>query len=103
MQVSMEVLLTELGLLLQPLQQSFVTYGKWVTNTWLKSIWEKVDKSEDQYLAEVNLDNLESSSGQRQEYWLVAICAVREACTLRGNSHSHGCCNRSTQDGRVIT
>jgi hypothetical protein len=28
---------------------------------------------EDQYLAEVNLDYLESSSGERQEYWLVAI------------------------------
>jgi hypothetical protein len=21
-----------------------MAYGKWVTNTWLKSIWEKVDK-----------------------------------------------------------
>jgi hypothetical protein len=29
---------------LQPLQESFVTYGKWITNTWLKSVWEKVDK-----------------------------------------------------------
>ncbi len=37
---------------------------------------------EDQYLAEVNLDNLESSSGERQEYWLVAICAAREAGLL---------------------
>jgi hypothetical protein len=34
---------------------------------------------EDQYLAEVNLDNLKSSSGERQEYWLVAIRAAREA------------------------
>jgi hypothetical protein len=37
---------------------------------------------EDQYLAEVNLDNLESSSGERQEYWLVAIRAAREAGLL---------------------
>jgi hypothetical protein len=44
MQVSMEILLTKLGLSLQPLQESFVTYEKWVTNTWLKSIWEKVDR-----------------------------------------------------------
>jgi hypothetical protein len=44
MQVSMEVLLTELGLSSQPFQELFATYGKWVTNTWLKSIWEKVDK-----------------------------------------------------------
>jgi hypothetical protein len=40
----MKVLLMELGLLLQLFQKSFVTYGKWVMNTWLKSIWEKVDK-----------------------------------------------------------
>jgi hypothetical protein len=44
MQVSMETLLIELGLSTQPLQESFVTFGKWVTNTWLKSIWEKVDR-----------------------------------------------------------
>ncbi len=49
---------------------------------------------EDQYLAEVNLDDLESSSGERQEYWLVAICAAWEACSLRGDSHSHGGRNR---------
>ena len=32
---------------------------------------------EDQFLAEVNLDDLEESSGERQEYWLVAIRAAR--------------------------
>jgi hypothetical protein len=40
----MELLLTELGVSLQPLQDSFVTYGKWITNTWLKSVWEMIDK-----------------------------------------------------------
>jgi hypothetical protein len=44
MQVSTEVMLTELGLLPQPFQESFVNHGKWATNTWFKSIWEKVDK-----------------------------------------------------------
>jgi hypothetical protein len=45
MQATTEVLLTELGLLPQPLQELFVAYDKsWVTNTWLKSIWEKVNK-----------------------------------------------------------
>ena len=28
---------------------------------------------EDLYLVEVNLDNLETSSGKRQEYWLLTI------------------------------
>ncbi len=44
MQVTMELLLTELGISAQPLQESFVRYGKWITGTWLKSVWEKVDK-----------------------------------------------------------
>ncbi len=39
---------------------------------------------EDQYLAEVNLEDLESTTGKRQEYWLVAIRAAREASILQG-------------------
>ncbi len=39
---------------------------------------------EDQYLAEVNMEDLETSSGERQEYWLMAIRAAREASRLRG-------------------
>jgi hypothetical protein len=44
MQVTIELLLTELGISSQTLQESYVRYGKWITNTWLKSIWEKVDR-----------------------------------------------------------
>jgi hypothetical protein len=44
MSVTMELLLTKLGMSLQPLQASYTDYGKWVTNTWLKSVWEKVYK-----------------------------------------------------------
>jgi hypothetical protein len=41
--------------------------------------WEGL-LEEDQYLAEVNLEDLEHSTlGEQQEYWLVAIQAVREA------------------------
>ena len=39
---------------------------------------------EDQYLAEVNMDDLETSSGERQENWLMAIRVAREASRLRG-------------------
>jgi hypothetical protein len=42
MSVTMEVLLPELGMSPQPLQTSYPEYGKWVTNTWLNFIWEKV-------------------------------------------------------------
>jgi hypothetical protein len=44
MQVSMELLITKLGISPQPLQESYAKYGKWITHSWLKSIWEKVDK-----------------------------------------------------------
>ena len=39
---------------------------------------------EDQYLVEVNLENLQSTTGERQEYWLAAIRAAREANILQG-------------------
>ena len=35
---------------------------------------------EDHYLLEVNLDNLENISGERQEYWPLAIRATRQTC-----------------------
>ena len=40
----MELLVTELGLSLQSLQESFKTYGRLITNSWIKSVWEKVSK-----------------------------------------------------------
>jgi hypothetical protein len=33
--------------------------------------WDLLE--EDQYLAEVNLEYLEHTSGERQEYWLITI------------------------------
>jgi hypothetical protein len=44
MSVLMELLITELGISAQPLCESFLKYGSWVTHTWLQSLWEKVDK-----------------------------------------------------------
>ena len=41
--------------------------------------WER----EDQFLAEVNLEDLEGTSGANQEYWLLAIRTAREASQLR--------------------
>ena len=38
---------------------------------------------EDQFLAEVNLEDLESTLGANQEYWLLAIRKAREASRLR--------------------
>ncbi len=37
---------------------------------------------EDLWMMEVNLGDLETTSGEQEEYWLVAIRAAREAATL---------------------
>ncbi len=58
---------------------------------------------EDQFLAEVNLEDLENTSGERQEYWLVAMCAAREARLLRGVSQPYLGCNTAAGEGRFIT
>jgi hypothetical protein len=43
LQTSMELMLVEGGVLTQILSQPFQRYSKWVTNNWLKSVWEKTD------------------------------------------------------------
>ncbi len=45
----------------------------------------------DQYLCEFNLEDLENTLGERQEYWLIAIRAARKATTLQGNQHNSAC------------
>ena len=42
-------------------------------------------KKDDQYLMELvlNMNSLKESSGESQEYWLLAIAAARKACKLR--------------------
>ena len=36
----------------------------------------------EKYLMEINLEDLENTSGERQQYWLLAIRAAREASKL---------------------
>ena len=40
-------------------------------------------EDQDRYLLDINLDDLETSSGEDQYYWLVAICAAREDRELK--------------------
>jgi hypothetical protein len=58
---------------------------------------------EDQYLAEVNLEDLESTTGKRQEYWLVAICAAWEASILQRQHTARQCHRRSALRGHLNT
>ncbi len=43
---------------------------------------------EDKYLAEVNLEDMATSSGERQHYWLLAIQTARNHFTLRAQQES---------------
>ena len=57
---------------------------------------------EDHFLAKVNLEDSECTSGEQQEYWLVAICAAREASLLVGATEWNRDCNTTAGDGRII-
>ena len=45
---------------------------------------------EDKWMLEVNLGDLESTSGEQEEYWLIAIRAAREAAMLTRQQISTG-------------
>jgi hypothetical protein len=52
---------------------------------------------EDRYLLEINLEDLERTSGEHQAYWLLAVKAARQASSLlrqqaarRRSRHNHG-------------
>ncbi len=92
------------GLILKLLE---TTHGQWLyhnvqvhdaiagtrVTTWKEQIQHKIEHQlelgamgllqEDKYLTEINLEDMELTSGKRQEYWLLAITAAREAKTLR--------------------
>ena len=58
---------------------------------------------EDQFLGEVNLEDLENTSGEKQEYWLFSVRAAREAGLLWGATHQNSGRSRTALDGRFIT
>ncbi len=64
--------------------------------------WEDLTE-EDQYLAEVYLEDLEHTSGKQQEYWLVMIQAAQEASRLQGLSQSNVNRRMAPGRGRVYT
>ena len=40
----------------------------------------------DKYLMEINLEDLENTSGKKKQYWLLAIRAARESSRLRAQN-----------------
>jgi hypothetical protein len=53
---------------------------------------------EDKYLMEINLEDMESTLGERQEYWLLAITTTQEAKILHKQQRlahdSQWCCEQ---------
>ena len=73
-------------------------------------IEEEMDKGwddlleEDQYLAEINLEDLEVSNGERQEYWLLSIRAARAASRhTRRNQRRQQTTRTDIVEGHIIS
>jgi hypothetical protein len=73
LQVSIELLILELGLGAQPLQESYEKYGSRTTHSWIKSIWEKVSK----YRIKVQIAPLDILPPRERDRWFMR--AVEEA------------------------
>jgi hypothetical protein len=57
---------------------------------------------EDKYLAEVNLEEMATSSGERQHYWLLAIQTARNHYALRAQQESQQMVRYHRRGGQVI-
>jgi hypothetical protein len=68
LQTSIKLLLVELGMTFQPLQLSYAHFGNMVTISWLKRVWEKLDR----FKFAVTVYNLCSMYPQEGDNWLMA-------------------------------
>jgi hypothetical protein len=68
LQTSLELLVVDLGLSFQPFRVSYKQYGGWVTMSWLKRVWEKVNN----YGFVLTVNNLLSSYSWKGKDWLMA-------------------------------
>ena len=51
--------------------------------------WEGLGE-EDKYLLEINLEELDTSSGEDQTYWLLSLRSARVAFQIRESRRQHG-------------
>ncbi len=67
LQLSMELLIIELGLSDQPLAENYSVGAQWVVHSWLRSVWEKI------YLFQLNvtIGNMEISLPCEGDNWLM--------------------------------
>ena len=69
MRTSVEVIITELGISSQPFQESFKKYGKWITWSWMTSVWEKFDL----FGVKVELENNVIKFPRQGDKWLMIL------------------------------
>ncbi len=69
LQTSMELMIVEGGVLMQILSQLFQWYSKWVTNSWLKSLWEKMDL----FNLKVEIKELPLKMPRERNNWLMLV------------------------------
>lgn len=67
MKVSLNQLVIELGISEQPLQESFTKCNKWVTWSWIVSLWEKCDR----YGVRVEFNDTLLKIPREQDKWLM--------------------------------
>jgi hypothetical protein len=72
LQTSIELLLVESGMTFQPLQLSYANFGNMVTISWLKQVWEKLDR----FKFAVTVHNLRSMYLREGYDWLMARLIV---------------------------
>jgi hypothetical protein len=72
MQMLMELLITEAGILLQPLSNPFSRCKGWVTHCWLKSLWEKVDR----FSIRVEIMDLPLKFPRERDNWLMVAFEI---------------------------
>ncbi len=68
LQTSIELLLVELGMTFQPLLLSYANFGNMVTISWLKRVWEKLDR----FKFAVTVHNLHLMYPREGDDWLMA-------------------------------
>ena len=67
MQVSVELMICELGLSFQPFLEDYEKCESWVTRSWLKTVWEKADR----FRIQIKLGNIAMKMAREDDAWLM--------------------------------
>jgi hypothetical protein len=83
LQTSLEAFIIELGMSDQPFKEDYLLCGKWVTHSWVKTIWEKAQRF--CLTIDLNCVQLKPPRGG-QDFWIMKelrnICTVDELVRL---------------------